>query len=158
MKDHPKRYTHKTKIQTLRILEKNDFVLLKTEKLTGIRRQTIKVWAAELGPKVFSGKSPMEEALELVDEELKIADANIIRGYYLIRKKGLIRLINVIDNESRPEKLVEVLKFINEELQKMTDIEKDAPKLNLFQSLNDKLIKEGYEGEKYPESDIYQWG
>jgi len=67
-----KKYTYKVKVSTLRILEKNDFNYLRTEKLTGVSRSTIKKWQVQYGEEVFTGVSPNEQALKEVDIHKKI--------------------------------------------------------------------------------------
>jgi hypothetical protein len=116
-----KRYTHTAKVTTLRILEKNDFIFLKTEKLTGIRRQTIKVWAEVYGPDVFSGTSPLEQALKLVDNELKQNDLKTIFTCMSAMSVALEQLIEVIPSEKNIVKLAKALKILFETFDKMEE-------------------------------------
>jgi transcriptional regulator with XRE-family HTH domain len=115
-----KKYTHKVKLSTLRILEKNDYNYLKTEKHTGVSRSTIKKWEAAYGVEVFSGASPTEVALQEVDLEMKRNDEVIIRKYYTLRNEILDRIAELIPNEQRLDPLVGTLKSITEEI-KMFD-------------------------------------
>jgi hypothetical protein len=64
MRAKQERYTPKERISTLRLLEKNNFNYLKTEKLSGVSRTTIKRWEKQYGAEVFSGKSTAELALK----------------------------------------------------------------------------------------------
>lgn len=141
-----KRYTQKAKIQTLRILEKNNFVLLRTEKQTGVRRQTIKVWAAEYGIKVFSGRTPLEEALETTYDDFKANDTQIVQYYYALRMKALVKLSYSLDQETRPDRIIEVLRYISEELNQFSESgkEKHFDGESYLKIINDNLKAAGY--------------
>jgi hypothetical protein len=127
MKIAQKKYTHSVKLSTLRILQKNDFNYLKTEKSTGVSRSTIKKWQNNLGPKVFSGKSPSEEALAKIDAEMQFNDISIIRSLYTLRKGTLLRVVAIAEKETKLESLLNVLKYVSGELQKFNDCEKTEP-------------------------------
>jgi hypothetical protein len=109
-----KRYTRRAKILTLRILEQNDFIFLKTEKVTGIRRQTIKTWVDLYGHEVFSGKSPSEQALEMIDRELTQNNIHLIHSL----STGLLsltdRITKITVDEKNIVKLAKALKLLNE--------------------------------------------
>jgi len=109
-----KRYTYQAKILTLRILEQNDFIFLRTEKMTGIRRQTIKVWAEIYGNEVFSGKSPVEQALEVIDRELKQNDLEILITASTALMVTMQRIITIVDSEKNLVRLAKVLKILHE--------------------------------------------
>jgi predicted transcriptional regulator len=111
-----KKYSYKVKLSTLRILEKNDFNYLRTEKQTGISRSTFKKWEGEYGAEVFSGKSPKEVALKEVDAEIKRNDVKVIKKYYNIRYQLLDRIRELIPNETKLEPLVNTLKNISGEI------------------------------------------
>jgi len=111
-----KQYTKASKIGTLRILEKNDFNYLQTQKLTGVSRSTIKNWEKELGAEVFSGISPVEQVLKEVDAEMKINDRKVIKKYYIIRNQLLDRIKDLIPNENKLEPLVNALKSISQDI------------------------------------------
>lgn len=153
MKTSQKRYNMQVITQTLRVLEKNNFVLLKTEKLTGITRQTIKIWASEYGSKVFSGKAPFQEALETIDAELKINDTKIVRMLYGLRMKGLIRLFQTLEYETKSEKIVDTLRYVSEELEKLTNMDAKRSGISYFDIVNQELLDSGY-GVKIPEKII----
>lgn len=55
MKIEQKKYSSSMKVSTLRILQRNDFNYLKTEKATGVSRSTIKKWQDKLGASVLAG-------------------------------------------------------------------------------------------------------
>jgi predicted transcriptional regulator len=116
MKIEQKKYTYKVKLSTLRILEKNDFNYLKTEKLTGVSRASIKKWEAQYGNEVFSATSPKEVALQEVDAEIKRNDVKVIKKFYNIRYQLLDRIEELIPNETKLEPLVNTLKNISAEL------------------------------------------
>lgn len=119
-----KKYSHKAKLSTLRLLEKNDFNYLKTQKLTGVSRPTIKQWEKQFGTKVFSVRSPAEVALQEVDVEMKINDAKIIKKYYFIRNQLLEKIQELISRETKLEPLVNALKSISRDLGLLDDMEK----------------------------------
>ena len=96
-----KKYTHKVKLNTLRLLEKNDFNYLRTEKLTGVSRSTLKKWEAQFGAEVFSNKSPKEIALKEVGIEMKRNDIKVIKKYYNIRYQLLDRIMELIPGKAR---------------------------------------------------------
>jgi hypothetical protein len=141
MKIEQKKYTHKVKVSTLRLLEKNDFNYLKTEKLTGVSRSTIKKWESQFGPEVFSGKSPGEVALKEVDILMKRNDVVIIKKYYTIRKQILDRILELIPSETRLDPLVSTLKSIIEEITVMDEMGKDGKNTstNFIQIINEQL-------------------
>lgn len=109
------------KVTTLRILERNDFIFLKTEKLTGIRRQTIKVWAEVYGPDVFSGTSPLEQALELVEKELKQNDLKTINSCMSVMIVTLRRMMELAQSENNILKLAKALKLLSEIYNQMAE-------------------------------------
>jgi len=109
-----KRYSQASKVATLRILERNDYVFLRTEKLTGIRRQTIKVWAEIYGPDVFSGNSPLEQALELIEKELKQNDLKTINSCMSVMMVSLNRMMELAQSENNILKLAKALKLLSE--------------------------------------------
>lgn len=127
MKIAQKKYTKSVKLSTLRILQKNDFNYLKTEKSTGVSRASIKKWENDLGAEVFSGKSPAEEALAEIDAEMKHNDINIIRNLYTLRKGTLHRVMQIAEQETKLESLLNVLKFASAELEKFSVLEKTEP-------------------------------
>lgn len=138
MKIEQKRYTRKSKVSTLRILEKNDFNYLKTEILTGVCRSTIKKWEASYGEEVFSGISPNELALQEVDLEMKRNDKHIIKKYYLIRRQLLDRIQELIPGEIKLEPLINALKSISVEIidfDGMSRKEEETSCGNFFQDL-----------------------
>lgn len=138
MKIEQKKYTQKVKISTLRLLEKNDFNYLKTEKLTKVCRSTIKRWEAQLGDVVYSGKSPSEIALVEVDIEMKRNDIKIIKQYYQIRSELLDRIQQLIPIEKRLEPLISALKSISLEFTVFDEINKKEKELtsgNIFQTI-----------------------
>jgi len=116
-----KQYTKATKIGTLRILEKNDFNYLQTQKITGVSRSTIKAWEKELGVEVFSGKSPTEKALQQVDAEMIKNDQKVIQRYFNLRMQILNRIALLVPNETRLDPLINSLKAITDELEWMSD-------------------------------------
>lgn len=116
-----KRYSHTSKVTTLRILEQNDYIFLKTEKLTGIRRQTIKVWAELYGPDVFSGNSPLEQALELVEKELKQKELTTINSCFSAMEVALEKLMELAKSEKNVLKLLRALKVLSEMMSKMEE-------------------------------------
>lgn len=133
-----KKYTYKVKVSTLRILEKNDFNYLRTEKLTGVSRSTIKKWQAQYGEKVFTGISPTEQVLKEVDVQMKINDETIIRKYYTIRNQILDRLQELIPNETKLEPLINALKSIALEFAVFDEInkkEKESTSGDIFQTI-----------------------
>lgn len=136
-----KKYTHKVKISTLRLLEKNDFNYLKTEKLTGVSRSTIKKWETQFGSEVFSGKSPVEVALKEVDMLMKRNDVAIIKKYYTIRKQILDRIMELIPTETRLDPLVSTLKGITGEITIMDEMDKNGKNTptNFIQVINEQL-------------------
>jgi len=127
MRAKQERYTPNVRISTLRILEKNNFNYLKTEKLTGVSRSTIKKWEKQCGAEVFSGKSPAEVALRAVDVKMVINDSKIIKKYYIIRNQLLDRIQDLIPNENKLEPLVNALKSISQELGLFNELEKKEP-------------------------------
>jgi len=133
-----KKYTYKVKVSTLRILEKNDFNYLRTEKLTGVSRSTIKKWQVQYGEEVFTGVSPNEQALKEVDIQMKINDETIIRKYYTIRNQILERLQELIPSETKLEPLINALKSISLEFAVFDEInkkEKESTNGNIFQTI-----------------------
>jgi len=124
MKIDQKKYKHKVKLSTLRLLEKNDFNYLRTQKLTGVSRSTIKKWEKQFGAEVFSGKSPIEVALKEVDAEMKRNDIQIVRKYYNIRNQILDRIAELVPNETKMEVLSNVLKNISAEITVFDELEK----------------------------------
>lgn len=138
MKIEQKKYTQKVKISTLRLLEKNDFNYLKTEKLTKVGRSTIKRWEAQLGDVVYSGKSPSEIALVEVDIEMKRNDIKIIKQYYQIRRELLERIQHLIPIEKKLEPLITALKNISLELAFLDEIskkEQDSSTVDIMQTI-----------------------
>lgn len=124
MKIAQNKYTHSVKLSTLRILQKNDFNYLKTEKSTGVSRSTIKKWSSKLGSEIFSGKSPAEEALAKIDAEMQYNDISIIRSLYTLRKGTLLRVVAIAEKETKLESLLRVLQFASGELQKFSELDK----------------------------------
>jgi transcriptional regulator with XRE-family HTH domain len=124
MKIQQKKYSQKAKLSALRLLEKNDFNYLKTAKLTGVNRSTLKKWEAQYGAEVFSGISPTEQALQEVDAEMKINDRKIIRKYYNIRNQLLDRIQELISHENKLEPLVKALMSISRDLGLIEELEK----------------------------------
>jgi hypothetical protein len=141
MKIEQKKYTQKVKLSTLRLLEKNDFNYLKTEKLTGVSRSTIKKWKAQFGSEVFTGKSPAEVALKEVDTLMKRNDVVIIKKYYFIRKQILDRIMELVPTESKLDPLVSTLKSITEEITIMDGMDKNGNNTptNYIQLINEQL-------------------
>jgi hypothetical protein len=127
MNMNQKKYTHKIKLSTLRLLEKNDFNYLRTEKLTGVSRSTLKKWEAQFGAEVFSNKSPKEIALIEVGIEMKRNDEVIIRKYYTLRNQILDRIIELVPNTTKLDPLVSTLKSISEELTLFDELNKNSP-------------------------------
>jgi hypothetical protein len=127
MKIAQKKYTESMKLSTLRILQKNDYNYLKSEKLTGVSRKTIKKWEISLGAELLSGKSPAEEALAVIDAEMTLNDINIIRNLYLLRKGTLQKVMQIAEQETKLESLLNVLKFASAELEKFSILEKSEP-------------------------------
>jgi hypothetical protein len=74
------KYTYGEKVSALKVLERNDYNLLKTERICGISRPTLRRWKEQLGSVVFTGASPIEEALQRADVVMKINDETIIRN------------------------------------------------------------------------------
>jgi len=144
MKIAQKKYTYKSKVSTLRLLEKNDFNYLKTEKLTGVSRSTIKKWKAQYGEEVFTGASPTEQALKEVDVQMKINDELIIRKYYTLRNQIIDRLQELIPSETKLEPLINALKGISCELtvfDEMTKKEVESKRGTVFQTILDNIEK-----------------
>jgi hypothetical protein len=109
-----KRYTYPVKIATLKILEQNDYIFLKTEKLTGIKRQTIKVWAEKHGPDVFAGNSPLELALELVEKELRQNNLTTIHLCSEAMLVAITRLHELVKTEKNVLKLCRAMKMLSD--------------------------------------------
>jgi len=144
MKTKQTRYTPKVRISTLRLLEKNDFNFLRTEKLTGVSRSTIKKWKAQYGEEVFTGASPTEQALKEVDVQMKINDELIIRKYYTLRNQIIDRLQELIPSETKLEPLINALKGISCELtvfDEMTKKEVESKRGTVFQTILDNIEK-----------------
>lgn len=144
MKTKQRKYTYKLKISTLRILEKNDFNYLRTEKLTGVSRSTIKKWQAQYGEKVFTGISPTEQVLKEVDVQMKINDETIIRKYYTIRNQILDRLQELIPNETKLEPLINALKSIALEFAVFDELnkkEEESTNGNIFKTILENIEK-----------------
>lgn len=144
MKTKQTRYTPKVRISTLRLLEKNDFNFLRTEKLTGVSRSTIKKWKAQYGEEVFTGASPTEQALKEVDVQMKINDELIIRKYYTLRNQIIDRLQELISSETKLEPLINALKGISCELtvfDEMTKKEVESKRGTVFQTILDNIKK-----------------
>jgi transcriptional regulator with XRE-family HTH domain len=141
MKIAQKKYTQSVKLSTLRILQKNDFNYLKTEKSTGVSRSTIKKWEIDLGTEVFSGKSPAEEALAEIDAEMKYNDTIIIRTLFAIRKRALQKVLLMTEKEAKVESLINVLKYASGELQKFSETENARPNSrdNIIQIINGEM-------------------
>lgn len=116
-----KRYTEKAKITALRLLQKNDYNFLKTEKLTGINRVTLKKWSSQYGNDVFSADSPIEQALQQVDAEMIRNDQKVIQRYFNLRMQILNRIALLVPNETRLDPLINSLKAITDELEWMSD-------------------------------------
>jgi hypothetical protein len=110
------KYTYSEKVSILKILERNDYNLLKTERTCGISRPTLRRWKEQLGPMVFTGVSPIEEALQRVEIQMKVNDETIIRKYYMIRNQILDRIQELIPSETKLEPLINALKSISLEL------------------------------------------
>ena len=151
MKIEQKKYTYKVKVGTLRILEKNDFNYLKTEKLSGVSRSTIKKWKAQYGEKVFTGISPNEQALKEVDIQMKINDESIIRKYYTIRNQILDRLQELIPSETKLEPLINALKSISLEFAVFDEInnkEQGSTTVNIMQTILKNIEKGDFSRDK----------
>jgi histidyl-tRNA synthetase len=108
-----KRYIYRVKVLTLRILEQNDFIFLKTEKETGISRQTIKVWSEMYGADVFTNKSPIEVALELIDEELIQTELKALDSISTSKLQILEQISKLIDSEKSIVRLARVLSYLH---------------------------------------------
>jgi len=142
MKIAQKKYTYKSKVSTLRLLEKNDFSFLKTEKLTGVSRSTIKRWQILYGEKAFIGISTTEQALKEVDIQMKINDEIIIKKYNTIRNQILERIQELIPSVTKLEPLINALKSISMELAVFDEIDKSehsTTKGNIFQTILKKI-------------------
>ena len=131
-----KNYSHTEKIRTLRLLEKNDFNYLRTEKQSGITRKTIKQWEEQYGTEVFLKGSPTETALKQVDAEMKRNDVNILRKIYNLRALILHRMMQLIPHETRIEPLTSALRCISEELETLTGLEEKRSSQDIFNFIN----------------------
>lgn len=132
------KYTYSEKVSILKILERNDYNLLKTERTCGISRPTLRRWKEQLGPMVFTSVSPIEEALQQVEIQMKINDESIIRKYYTIRNQILDRLQKLIPNETKLEPLINALKSISLEFAVFDEInkkEKESTSGDIFQTI-----------------------
>lgn len=109
-----KRYSYTSKIATLRLLEQNEYSFLKTEKVTGIKRQTIKIWADKFGADVFSGNSPFDKALEEVERELKQNNLKTIHLCFIAMHEAIERLSELIKTEKNILKLCQALKIMHD--------------------------------------------
>jgi hypothetical protein len=114
MKTDSRTYSHSDKIKVLRILEKNNFNYLQTEKATGVTRKTIKGWEASYGCEVFLGKTPTLQALEEIDNDMKNNEVNLIKKYYIVREMLLHKIMQIIPLETRLDSLVSALKCISD--------------------------------------------
>jgi hypothetical protein len=141
MNVNQKKYTHKVKVSTLRILEKNGFNYLRTEKITGVSRSTIKKWEAQYGAEVFSGKSPVKVAFKKIDVEMKRNDLKIIKQYYDARRLTLARINELVPDENRLESLGNLLRTIFSEITLLNDQEKKElkPETNVLPIINQKI-------------------
>lgn len=132
------KYTYTEKVSILKVLERNSYNLLKTERMCGISRPTLRRWKEQLGPMVFTGVSPIEEALQQVEIQMKINDESIIRKYYTIRNQILDRLQELIPNETKLEPLINALKSISLEFAVFDEInkkEKESTSGDIFQTI-----------------------
>jgi hypothetical protein len=143
-----KTYTHKVKLSTLRLLEKNDFNYLKTEKLTCVSRSTLKKWQIQYGTEVFSGKSPAEVALKEIDAELTRNDIKVIRMYYLIRIMILDRIMQLVPDETRLDPRISTFKSITEEISVFDPNDnKEDRTSNFIAILNHKIQLQDHESQ-----------
>ncbi|MBN1180840.1 MAG: hypothetical protein JXB49_01035 [Bacteroidales bacterium] len=152
MRSKQERHTTKERISALRILEKNNFNYLRTQKMTGISRSTIKKWEQKYGAEVFSGRSPAEQALEEVDTEMKRNDVKIIKKYFDLRNKSLDRISELIPDETKIETLSNLLKSISTEITVFDEYEKteDNKGMNFIEFFNERM-KELDQQNQYPD-------
>jgi hypothetical protein len=129
-------YSHTEKIRTLRLLEKNDFNYLRTEKQSGITRKTIKQWEEQYGTEVFLKGSPTETALQEVDAEMKRNDVNILRKIYNLRVLILHRMMQLIPHETKIDPLISSLRCVSEELETLTGLEDKRSNHDLLNYIN----------------------
>jgi hypothetical protein len=142
MKINQKKYTHSSKMATLKILQKNDFNYLKTEKATGVNRSTLKKWEKQFGVEAFSGKSPTEQALEEITCEMKYQDMAVIRNLFQLRMLSLKNIMTLAETEKRIDPLINLLKFVAIELEKYNTWEKEETKnIDFFKMITDSLTK-----------------
>jgi hypothetical protein len=109
-----KRYSYTSKIATLRLLEQNEYSFLKTEKVTGIRRQTIKVWANKFGADVFTGNSPFDQALEEVERELKQNNLKTIHACGRAMHEAIEKISELAKTENNILKLCRAIKLLHD--------------------------------------------
>lgn len=142
MKTRQEQYRPEVRISTLKILERNNFNYLKSSKLTGISRSTIKHWEKQYGAETFSKESPVAKALRQVDVVMKRNDEKILKQYYTIRQQILDRILELIPEEKRLDPLVSTLKNITEEISLIDELDKKeegTSPLNYFQILTEQL-------------------
>ncbi len=136
-----KKYTHTAKLSTLRILDKNDFNYLKTQKLSGVSPSTIKKWEKKYGTEVLSWRSPAEMALKEVNIKMKRNDVASTKEYYTIRTQILKRILELIPTEKRLDPIVSTLKGITEEITIIDEMDNEGNKIpiNFIQVITEHL-------------------
>lgn len=140
------KHTYKVKVSILRILEKNDFNYLRTEKLTAGSRSTIKNCYAQDKKEMIAGVSLGRTGFRGGCSN-RINYETIIIKYYIIRNQILDRTQELLPNEIKREPLINALKSISFQFSVLNEINPRVKKSisgNIFHTILKNIGKEDF--------------
>ena len=146
MRNGPKKYTKTFIVQTLLILQRNDFNVNKTAKELHLSQKTLKVWKEKYGPEVFTEMSQDDKMLipserkkmiGTIKEEILSNEKIFLDRVLTVRNMAIERAEKIIDTEKDLNKLANFIRIAQEILtgEHIKSLEERNQHISFFQNI-----------------------
>ena len=132
------KYDLKHTLEILEIYRNNGYNACKTERDTGVTKDTIRKWAVKHGYDQ-KRKDELEKIREDVVKEMAVANVSYIETAQRIRMAVLEKLELKIPNTNSVHDLIKIGMFTNDVLSQQGGV--TPPTVNFFNQINQKLIQ-----------------
>lgn len=128
-KDKRSKYTQDQKVQALLLLRENNYNFLKTSLHTGIPRATLRFWNQSYKGDL-DNSTAIQQVQQKVEMDLVRLKTNYIQKYYSkydeLAGEAIKRALYLIKEENDMNKVVNVLKLVNELIDKLGNDKVDS--------------------------------